>query len=92
MSRNVDTYLKGESYRSEILMFNPAAICSIVSIRGIFPFIILLIVDFETPVKIDTWRTDNFFEYMILSNNIFMLIVYVKKEYVTQVIIYKFLL
>lgn len=54
LSENSDTYLYGESYRSDILTFSPAANCSNVSSRGDFPFIISFMVDFGTLVICST--------------------------------------
>lgn len=75
-SENSDTYLYGESYRSDILTFRPFASCSIMSIRGLFrPATISSIVDFGIPVRSDAWRRERFFLTMMFSNNIFMGIV-----------------
>lgn len=75
-SENSDTYLYGESYRSDILTFRPFASCSIMSIRGLFrPATMSSTVDFGIPVRIDTWRRERFFLTMMFSNNIFMGIV-----------------
>lgn len=75
-SENSDTYLYGESYRSDILTFRPFASCSIMSIRGLFrPATISSIVDLGTPVRSDTWRRERFLVTMMFSNNIFMGIV-----------------
>ena len=50
-----DTYLESDSIRSEILIFRPFARSSSVSAVGdVFPFMILLIVDFDTPVRTET--------------------------------------
>lgn len=54
LSENSDTYLYGESYRSDILTFSPAANRSNVSNRGDFPFIISFMVDFGTLVICST--------------------------------------
>ena len=54
-------------------ILRPFAISSIVSIVGdTSPRIMRFIVDLDTPVAIDTWRTDKFFSHIILSNRIFM--------------------
>ena len=65
-----DTYLKGDSYKSEIRIFRPFASFSMVSIFGMEPLQISDIVDFGTPVRIDTWRTVNFLFDMIFCNRI----------------------
>ena len=67
-------------------ILRPLAIASSVSIRGMVPFMISLIVDFGTPVKIDTWRTDRFLEFMTLSNNITMFLFYPLRRLITLVI------
>lgn len=78
-SENSDTYLYGESYRSDILAFRPFASCSIMSIRGLFrPATISSIVDLGTPVRSDTWRRERFFLTMRFSSNIFMEVVFNK--------------
>lgn len=72
-SENSDTYLYGESYRSDILTLRPFASCSITSIRGLFrPATMSSTVDFGIPVRIDTWRRERFFVTMRFSSNIFM--------------------
>lgn len=54
-------------------IFKPLANISSASADGdTSPFIILLIVDFDIPVIVDTWRTDKFFSYMIFASSIFM--------------------
>lgn len=53
--------------------FSPLAIHSIVSIFGdTSPRIIRLILDFDIPVEMDTWRTDKFLSNIILSSRIFI--------------------
>ena len=49
MAGITDTYLKSDSYRSDICIFNPLANISSVSMRGIVPLQIPFIADFETP-------------------------------------------
>lgn len=72
-SENSDTYLYGESYRSDILTFRPFASCSITSIRGLFlPVMMSSTVDFGIPVRIDTWRRERFLVTMRFSSSIFM--------------------
>ncbi len=72
-SETSDTYLYGESYRSDILTFRPFASFSITSIRGLFrPATISSTVDFGTPVRSDTCRIERFFLTMMFSSNIFM--------------------
>lgn len=72
-SENSDTYLYGESYRSDILTFRPFASCSIMSIRGLFrPTTMSSTVDFGIPVRIDTWRRERFLATMRFSSSIFM--------------------
>lgn len=72
-SENSDTYLYGESYRSDILTFRPFASCSITSIRGLFlPVMMSSTVDFGIPVRIDTWRRERFLVTMRFSSNIFI--------------------
>lgn len=64
-----DTYLYGESYRSDI----PFASFSITSIRGLFrPATISSIVDFGTPVRSDTWRRESFLLTITFSSKIFI--------------------
>ena len=73
-------YLYGESYKSEIRTFSPLANCSSVSKRGdVLPPIISLSVDRGTPVRIATWRIDNFFSIIIFPNNIFISILFPEK-------------
>lgn len=72
-SENSDTYLYGDSIRSEIVIFIPLAISSRVSMRGMVPFKISPIVERGTPVILDTWRMERFRSYIILSSSIFML-------------------
>lgn len=68
-----DTYLYGESYRSDMRTFRPFASFSITSIRGLFlPATISSTVDFGIPVRSDTWRRERFFLTMMFSSNIFM--------------------
>ena len=79
-----DTYLKSDSYRSDILHFSPIASFSKTLILGSeFSSIIRWIVDFETPDITASWRTDRFFSFIILYNNIFMLLLclIIKKLY-----------
>ena len=72
-----DTYLYGESYRSDMRTFRPFASFSITSIRGLFrPATMSSTVDFGIPVRSDTWRRERFFLTMMFSNNIFMGIVF----------------
>lgn len=68
----VDTYLYGLSYRSCIRTCSPLAIFSNVSSLGILPLHSFPIVDFGTPVRIDTCRRDRFFLKMMSAINIFM--------------------
>ena len=76
-SENSDTYLYGESYRSDILTFRPFASCSIASIRGLFlPVMMSSTVDFGIPVRIDTWRRERFLVTMRFSSSIFMRILF----------------
>lgn len=78
-SENSDTYLYGESYRSDILTFRPFASCSITSIRGLFLSVMMSsTVDFGIPVRIDTWRRERFLVTMRFSSNIFMEVVFNK--------------
>ena len=70
MSGLPDTYLKGDSYKSEIRIFSPFAIFSMVSIFGMEPLQISDIVDLGTPVRIDTCRTVNFLFDMIFCSRI----------------------
>lgn len=77
MSRILDTfyYLYGESYKSEIRTLSTAARRSILSIVGEYVSLaMLLIVDFETPVKVASCRADTFLLYIISANNIFILL------------------
>ena len=60
-SQIVDTYFHGLSYRSCIRTCRPFAICSNVSSLGMLPLHSFPIVDFGTPVRIDTCRSDRFF-------------------------------
>lgn len=56
-----DTYLYGESIRSEIRTFKPLASASRTSAVGdISLFAMRLTVDFDTPVRMATCRTDRF--------------------------------
>ena len=72
-SEIADTYLYGESYRSDILTFRPFASFSITSIRGLFrPATISSIVDFGTPVRSDTWRRESFLLTITFSSKIFI--------------------
>lgn len=72
-----DTYLYGESYRSDIRTFRPLASFSIVSIRGLFlPATISSTVDFGIPVRSDTCRMESFLLVIISSNSIFIGIVF----------------
>ncbi len=53
LSETSDTYLKSDSYRSEIRTFSPIASRSIVSMRGLVrPDMISDMVDLGTPVRI----------------------------------------
>ena len=55
LSEFSDTYLKSDSIRSEIWTFRPTANFSSVSMRGLVrPDMISDIVDFDTPVRMDT--------------------------------------
>lgn len=68
-------YLYGESYKSEIRTLSTAASFSILSMVGeCTSFAILLIVDFEIPVKVASCRADIFLLYIMSANNIFMFI------------------
>lgn len=79
MSENPDTYLYGESKRSLILIFNPAANCSIVSILGLMsPILISAIVDLGIPVIMETWRSVSLCLYIISSSKIFIYSFYPK--------------
>lgn len=70
-------YLYGESYKSEIRTLSTAARRSILSIVGEYVSLaILLIVDFEIPVKVASCRADTFLLYIISANNIFILILF----------------
>lgn len=61
--------------------FRPLASFSNVCILGFeFSFIHSWTEDFDTPVISETCRIDMFFWYIILSNNIFMLIVFIVSE------------
>ena len=74
--RDPGQFLYGESYKSDMESFNPAARRSIVSILGLIrPDRISSIVDFGSPVMAATWRTVNFLLYMISSSKIFMYII-----------------
>lgn len=78
-SRILDTfyYLYGESYKSEIRTLSTAARRSILSIVGEYVSLaMLLIVDFEIPVKVASCRADTFLLYIISANNIFMLLLF----------------
>lgn len=76
----VDTYLKSDSYRLSKLVLSPAASFSIVSIVGLSSlFIIFCIVDFESPVILETWRIDKVRLYMISASSIFILTFYTLK-------------
>nr|DAG34753.1 MAG TPA: hypothetical protein [Caudoviricetes sp.] len=68
----VDTYFHGLSYRSCIRTCSPLAIFSNVSSLGILPLHSFPIVDFGTPVRIDTCRRDRFFLKIMSAINIFM--------------------
>ena len=60
---------------SEIRTFNPlASISSVSAVGDISPFAMRLTVDFDTPVRMDTCRTDRFFLSMILSSSIFIVV------------------
>lgn len=77
LSQMWDTYLYGESKRSEIWIFRPLASSSRVSALGeVSLFIILWIEDFEIPVRNDTWRIVKFLLSIILSNSIFIIILF----------------
>ena len=77
LSGKPDTYLNGDSYKSEIRIFSPFAIFSMVSIFGMEPLQMSDIVDLGTPVRIDTWRTVNFLFDMIFCNRISMKRLYI---------------
>lgn len=71
-------HLYGESYRSLILTRSSFARISIVSMRGeAFSFMMSLIVEAGIPVIRDTCLTDNFLFAIMISNNIFMEILFV---------------
>ncbi len=77
LSENSDTYLKSDSYRSEIWTFRPFASASKVSIRGLVrPDMISDIDDLGMPVRISTCRVVKFFALMISPSNIFIVIAY----------------
>lgn len=74
----LDTYLYSDSYRSEICTFSVLASNSMLSSVGEYTsFAMLLIVDFEIPVIMDSCRTEMFLSYIILFNNIFIEILFV---------------
>lgn len=61
--------------------FRPLASFSNVCILGFeFSFIHSWTEDFDTPVISETCRIDMFFWYIILSNNIFILIVFIRND------------
>lgn len=71
-------HLYGESYRSLILTRSSFARISIVSMRGeAFSFMMSLIVEAGIPVIRDTCLTDSFLFTIMISNNIFMEILFV---------------
>lgn len=75
----LDTYLYSDSYRSEIRTFSALASNSMLSSVGEYTsFAMLLIVDFEIPVIMDSCRTEMFLSYIILFNNIFMFLLLTK--------------
>lgn len=58
-------------------ILRPFAMVSSVSIRGmVLPTAISFMVDFGTPVIIDSWRIDKFLSYIILSSNIFIAVLF----------------
>lgn len=74
----LDTYLYSDSYRSEIRTFSALASNSMLSSVGEYTsFAMLLIVDFEISVIMDSCRTEIFLSYIILFNNIFIEILFV---------------
>ena len=74
-------YLTGDSNRSVIWHFRPWASFSRVQIVGFeFSFIHSWIDDFDTPDISEACRIDNFFWYIILSNNIFILLVFIVSD------------
>ena len=79
-----DTYWISDSKRSVTFRWRPLAICSTVSKVGdTCPLTILFIVDLDTPVMIDTWRTERFLSYMICPSNTFIVsIIYYVTWYV----------
>ena len=75
----LDTYLYSDSYRSEMCTFSALASNSMLSSVGEYTsFAMLLIVDFEIPVIMESCRTEMFLSYIILFNNIFIEILFAK--------------
>lgn len=75
----LDTYLYSDSYSSEMCTFSALASNSMLSSVGEYTsFTMLLIVDFEIPVIMESCRTEMFLSYIILFNNIFMEILFAK--------------
>lgn len=75
----LDTYLYSDSYRSEMCTFSALASNSMLSSVGEYTsFAMLLIVDFEIPVIMESCRTEIFLLYMVWFNNIFMEILFAK--------------
>ncbi len=75
----LDTYLCSDSYKSEMRTFSALASNSMLSSVGEYTsFAMLLIVDFEIPVIMESCRTEMFLSYIILFNNIFMEILFAK--------------
>ena len=71
-----DTYWISDLKRSVTSRWRPFASCSTVSKVGdTCPLTILFIVDLDTPVMIDTWRTERFLSYMICSSNTFIVFI-----------------
>ena len=69
--RDLGHYLYGESNRSVIWTLSPAASCSNVSRRGLVRSDTMSdIVDFGSPVIIETWRIVNFRLYIISPSKI----------------------
>lgn len=73
LSENSDTYLTGESYRSDIRTFKPIANRSNVPILGsVLPSKISSTVDLGMPVRIETWRIVKLRFSIISPSNIFI--------------------